>query len=1028
MDGGGGGGSGYSPGGGAPAKRLYNNLDGGNPGTVGSGVGDGGDCRVRISAPILMSKGSTERELHGGISSITNMINGGSGEVSAEIEYDGGDGGTGFRTGTRYGASEYRGLLPAPFPVFPGSGMILTGLSRPFEWSPLDTGYFSQDNDDFIFRLLRSSNLSDPVQEFNVTGLDTFLEDTVDDGRYFWTVKPVKGTAVTSWMEPQEFTLDRIPPEVISGPDEMWVPSSSPNTIVCYREELSGLDPESIMYRYSFEGDNFCNWTPTDFIEAGNSRYDVRVILPEEEGNYSIQVKASDNAGNGPILAGPYDIGVDGTPPSISNISPEGWTNGAFYLSFDSRDELSGLNGNFSILIDGPEGRSELLLEVEGSTGVGFTSRDPVELDEGNYSLRIRTGDEAGNYGQSNPVEVLVDRSSPYLLYFSPPNGSVSNDSRIAPSIKILDNLSGPDILDFSMNGPSGPFERSYNNIEDSIEISTGSELEEGLHTWYANVSDLVGNRLNAGPFSFTIDREAPSLGIESVDADKGSMVVAYSDLLSGPCRVDIRCEVPDLDGFKEMWVSSIPAGSENLESVLEIELEEKLMDPVCYISARATDLGGNTGQWSERKRVNGEGSMMDSMIDYEEILGSDRIMTVSIQAPSGVDPGSVKMKIFHSSGIPVILEPIRIEVMGNSSLVEGSDLLFPSHLEMDFRIISEDIRLDFSIVYEDAFPLPEKRTWGPKEVIIDTEAPSIRLEGNPFYTEVPAKVEIIVEDKISPFPFLEVSVDDGEYSGFDGSGAPSLHFESGGIWMMINLTYGPATRIEVRATDEAGNSDSASIVTRATRAPVASIQKSFSGVLEAGEDYMVSADCQDPEGDLLINTWYLDGILSGTGENFAFSLENGTHTIILNCSDGDLFSVERLVVVVEGEKEEDITREEDSGIGSTLIWMVAIIVIVIILGSLAVILLMKRRRDIEGPDDDDETDWDESVDPKSGRIGGNAEISGSGSSNCDICFRRIPEPSRIEKCRCGAIFHRSCALKEGECPECGREIMISTT
>lgn len=1020
FDGGGGGGAGYSAGGGAPARLLYNNLDEGSNGTMDPQIAMGGDYSVGIYAEMIMSRGKTRRDLNGGTSISFGPVDGASGEVGGMPEYDGGDGGKGSEKGLRRGSGTYSTILPAPFPVYPENLEIITDLSLPFEWSSLDGEFYPDSEYDFTFSLLNCENLSDINQQFVVTGLSTYLMEEIEDGRYFWTVKPHKGNATTSWMEPQCFILDREAPVVVSGPGFPWLPSDDPTTEVIYRENLTGLDPETVKVRHCPAGGSYCDWMIATITDEGEGRYSIEVNLPSAEGNYSFQVKASDRAGNGPILAGPYLMGIDGTPPVIENVEPEGWSGSSFILQFDSRDILSGHSKQFNCSIDGENDFDPEVREYENHR---FTTTSPVDLEQGNYTLEITTRDLVGNEGSSGRIDLFIDGTSPLLVAYTPANGSVINDPVPAPSIKVLDDLSGPLVMDYHLEGPSKKFDLRYGQLEETVDVTLDQPLPEGNYTWYANVTDLVGNRLNAGPFHFTVDLTPPVL--EVINFNESSLEVKCDDRLSGLNGIEILCEIPDSNGWSEVWKRSMELIPDHPSNHYTVGIDKEFPAPLFFLSVRGTDEAGNVGQWSERKRYDSSASEIEPVVLIPGLIGADSDIMVEMDLPLGIDISSVVVKMKPDSGSVVVLNPKEIEVTGNSIPFEGSDLVVPSRVKGTFNSPFDNGTFEMYVVFKDAIPHPREWKSGPSALTVDGEAPEINLGSKPYYTDVPARVLLDATDSVSGISEIRVSVGGGEYGPVNVPGAPFVTVDGDGImWLNINLSYGPRTEIGVRVKDDAGNVAKRSITTRATRAPLAMIGSNTTGSLKAGREYRFTADCQDPDGDSLRWTWYVDGILAGTGEVLETTFENGTHRIVLNCTDGDLYVEHEITVTVEAEMAEEIPeeREQDS---FSFPWLIAILVLILVLAVVSVIIILLTKGSGEEVDDWEIEDDEEAGSDENVQMSRGSSREGAGALQCDICLKRIRSSKKKVKCRCGASFHRSCASGEGECPECGREIML---
>ena len=82
--------------------------------------------------------------------------------------------------------------------------------------------------------------------------------------------------------------------------------------------------------------------------------------------------------------------------------------------------------------------------------------------------------------------------------------------------------------------------------------------------------------------------------------------------------------------------------------------------------------------------------------------------------------------------------------------------------------------------------------------------------------------------------------------------------------------------------------------------------------VADAGDDQFLGTNevtldgsgSSDPDGNVLIYTWYMDEGMIAEGVSPTISLPNGSHTIDLRVSDGELFAWDQVIVHIEGEPE----------------------------------------------------------------------------------------------------------------------------
>ncbi len=451
------------------------------------------------------------------------------------------------------------------------------------------------------------------------------------------------------------------------------------------------------------------------------------------------------------------------------------------------------------------------------------------------------------------------------------------------------------------------------------------------------------------------------------------------------------------------------------------IDLIDVMPEPVAYFRVRGTDIAGNQGEWSSLFRS--DHSTMSSTLDIETdpAIASGSPLEVRVRSDIGILPGSVELIIEDETGAVSILGPKDTDILLNSTPIEGSDMKVPSLVKAVFEIPYDEGTLEVRVKAEDPFPMSRKWESGGLSVVIDNSPPVIEINARTFYTSREIQIPIMIMDDDSGLGSFEVSRNEGPFDLMNSPGASSLYKNGdGGHVIGINLSWGEPVEFTVRVTDLAGLSSTASFSTRATRAPTISISQSVESPIIYGSPITLTARGVDEDGDELEYSWYLDGELYGSGSQIDPLLEVGVHNIKVNCTDGDLFSESQVQVLVE-EVEDEKNNEKSSFSG--VIIVISIILVLIIAGAVAAFLFWKKR----GEDDDTFLDWDDDEEDEDENhiIKSGSSRKGEDGTQCSICLRPLRNSSNMMKCRCGARFHRGCAVKEGECPDCGRELML---
>ena len=128
------------------------------------------------------------------------------------------------------------------------------------------------------------------------------------------------------------------------------------------------------------------------------------------DGYYNVSLRSTDSSGNQRILFRVAEILMDNDPPVVSLVAPESGTfNGSLEFSATSTDDLSGVeNVEFGYRPVG--GKLKWFFGREAEKGVWQGSLDTTRIQDGSYSLSVRSTDFAGNREVASDVwEIVVD-------------------------------------------------------------------------------------------------------------------------------------------------------------------------------------------------------------------------------------------------------------------------------------------------------------------------------------------------------------------------------------------------------------------------------------------------------------------------------------------------------------------------------------------------------------------------------------------------------------------------------------------
>ena len=304
------------------------------------------------------------------------------------------------------------------------------------------------------------------------------------------------------------------------------------------------------------------------------------------EGQHNILVNYMTNAGTHGYGAGTFN--VDHTNPSISGISPSGWTKAGTNISASLSDSGSGINtAAVSVFMDGSS------TQLPGCSVSTSNISCPVSgLAAGHHMVNFIAQDKVGNQSSASGG-FDVDAAAPVIAKMSPTGTVTTKISTISASYSDADSGINPASAKLTVNGQDAT---SYATITaDHISFACA---DKGVQNIHLEISDYVGNVqtadwsftapndysyyfpwydnqggrtwvLGANPTGFPDDSIDSLVGISPLAAGVtihgGSTVpMFFAGVMGGPIRVDTN-NGPALvserslfgNSFEEVWATS---------------------------------------------------------------------------------------------------------------------------------------------------------------------------------------------------------------------------------------------------------------------------------------------------------------------------------------------------------------------------------------------------------------------------------------------------------------------------------------
>ena len=275
------------------------------------------------------------------------------------------------------------------------------------------------------------------------------------------------------------------------------------------------------------------------------------VTFTVAEGQHTLQVRATDGAGNLGAPSATYPWTVDTTPPTVSITGgPTGLTDATLAdFTFTASEDVSG----FECDLDG-QGFSACTAAVS-LTGLG----------DGAHTLQARATDLAGNLSAVASRTWTVDATAPTVSITGGPTG-LTNATVADFTLTASEDVSG---FECDLDG------QGFTACTAAVSLTS---LTDGAHTLQARATDLAGNTGGSTSRTWTVDATPPETSIVSGPTGETNLTSATFAFTASESGVTYACS---LDGAA---FSSCPATA----------TFAALAEGAHTLAVQATDAAGN--------------------------------------------------------------------------------------------------------------------------------------------------------------------------------------------------------------------------------------------------------------------------------------------------------------------------------------------------------------------------------------------------------------------------------------------------
>jgi hypothetical protein len=231
--------------------------------------------------------------------------------------------------------------------------------------------------------------------------------------------------------------------------------------------------------RYQLDGQDDSSWTTIHAVLP----YDYSPGRDLASGSHTLYVQAADRAGNwSDVASSTVVVDLDAPDaPVVTGVSVSELPRPTWEWSIDQetavvRYQLNGVSS------DGWEHQSDPSVA---------TFKPSTDLPEGEHTLYVQAGDQAGSWSLSGHHTVLIDRPEPPAPTVTPPGNGLTNDT--TPTWLVSSELPNLSAFRYQVD-TQDPANWTHVSLSSGSSTTLSPELSGGSHILYVQVCDVPGN------------------------------------------------------------------------------------------------------------------------------------------------------------------------------------------------------------------------------------------------------------------------------------------------------------------------------------------------------------------------------------------------------------------------------------------------------------------------------------------------------------------------------------------------------
>ncbi len=390
-----------------------------------------------------------------------------------------------------------------------------------------------------------------------------------------------------------------------------------------------------------------------------DGNFATEVLSPLPEGDYSVEVTATDDAGNSTTVT--EDGGNIDTTAPVLTLNPQGTGNDETPNISGSTDLAPG--STVTLTVTDSAGNTQTFDAIVDANG-DFSADVPNAIPDGSYTVTASASDDAGNTTTTSDTGTL-DTSAPALTLDA--QVTVSDTT---PTISGTTDLPAGSTVTLFVTDSAGNTQTFTALVDASGNFSADvpAPLAEGDYSVTATATDSNGNSASVTDNNGIVDTVAPVISLDALGSnnDTTPTISGTTDLAAGE---SVTLSITDNAGNTQTVTATVDANGN-----FTVDVPAALAEGDYTVTATATDDAGNSASANATGNID---TTAPALTLDPQGLGNDTTPTIS--GSTDLAEGSVVSLVITDSAGNIQTITATVDAAGNftvdvpGALAEGS-------------------------------------------------------------------------------------------------------------------------------------------------------------------------------------------------------------------------------------------------------------------------------------------------------------------------------------------------------------------